>query len=302
MTEQHSDSDEAIARKVPLARLLRDLRAAGRELGIGEARFLVDAYYLIQDDRKRSASQVRALADSNEPASVLAWFADLNRRAEAEIRTELGRWADTQPVAVWAQTIRGIGPVLAAGLSAHIEIEKAPTVGHIWRFAGVDPTVKWEKGQKRPWNATLKTIQWKIGESFVKVQNLDGDIYGHVYAERKAWEAERNERLLYREQAEAALAAKRIGKDTEAYKAYSIGKLPPGHLHARAKRYAVKLFLSSLHEVAFYLHHGTLPPLPYILTQPGHSDWFQAPHADLVPGLLEAQAAARALHRAELTR
>lgn len=183
--ERPTHAEEEVARKVPLAKLLRDLQAAGAELGIAEARFLVNAYYMIQDDRKRSMSQVRALVEESEPASVLAWFADLNRRAEEEIRKALALWADTQPVAVWAQSICGIGPVLAAGLSAHIEIEKAPTVGHIWRFAGLDPTVRWEKGQKRPWNAGLKVIQWKIGESFVKVHNMVDDIYGEFYAERK---------------------------------------------------------------------------------------------------------------------
>src|SRR5581483_161544 len=25
----------------------------------------------------------------------------------------------------------------------HIDIEKAPTAGHIWRFAGLDPTLRW---------------------------------------------------------------------------------------------------------------------------------------------------------------
>jgi hypothetical protein len=168
--------------------------------------------------------------------------------------------------------------VIAAGLLANIDIERAPTVGHIWRFAGLDPTVTWDKGTKRPWNARLKVLTWKIGESFVKVSNHADDIYGHVYAERKALEAAANERGEFAAQAEAKLAKYRIGKDTEAYGHYSKGHLPPAHIHSRAKRYAVKLFLSHWHHVAYETRFGEPPPKPYILTRPEHVHFFAPPH------------------------
>jgi hypothetical protein len=224
---------------------------------------------------------------------------------------------------------------------AHIDIEQAPTVGHIWRFAGLDPTRTWlgreaaakmvkdevantvegpmpsrvgaavislattlgvdpaalmrwaitnNKGEtvnltattlakaiaKRPWNADLKTLCWKIGESFVKVSGRDDDVYGHVWAERKAQEEQRSEAGQFADQ--AAAGAERVGKTTEAYKHYSQGKLPPGHLHARAKRYAVKLFLSHFHHVAYELRYGEPPPKPYVLTQEGHAHFLGPPN------------------------
>ena len=73
----------------------------------------------------------------------------------------------------WAMATIGVGPVICAGVIARIDIHRAPTVGHIWRFAGLDPTQKWEKGKKRPWNTDLKRICWLLGESFVKVINND---------------------------------------------------------------------------------------------------------------------------------
>ena len=62
----------------------------------------------------------------------------------------------------WARSIYGIWPVLAAGLLAHIDIEQAPTVGHIWSFAGLDPTKKWQPKTTRPWNAArvMNTATW----------------------------------------------------------------------------------------------------------------------------------------------
>lgn len=58
----------------PIQRLSKDIKDASRVLSDDEARFLVDYYYIAQDDRKRSASQVRALDESAEPNLVLRWL------------------------------------------------------------------------------------------------------------------------------------------------------------------------------------------------------------------------------------
>lgn len=279
----------------PIDKLHKDLRDASATLTPQEARYLVDYYYIQQEDRKRAHNQVRALSEDGEPEphAIVLWMADQATRFETEIAKALGSYANSVPLGQWSQSIKGIGPVISAGLLAHIDIAKAPTVGHIWRFAGLDPTLEWNKGEKRPFNAKLKTLCWKLGESFVKVSNNDDDVYGHIYAKRKELETERNEAGQYSGQAQAKLLKFKIGKDTDAYKAYSQGKLPPAHVHARAKRYAVKLFLASYHEVGHYLMYGILPPKPYILTQPGHTHQFFAPNAGTVPGLREAQEASR---------
>ena len=70
--------------------------------------------------------------------------------------------------------------------------EAIQTVGHIWRFAELDPTQTWEEGQRRPWNASLKTLSWKIGESFVRRSRDEDATYGRFYRERKQLEIERN--------------------------------------------------------------------------------------------------------------
>jgi hypothetical protein len=82
---------------------------------------------------------------------------------------------------------------------------------------------------------------------------------------------QKNERGDFAAQAADILTKKKIGKDTDAYKAYSVGKLPPAHIHARATRYAVKLLLAHLHEVMYVQHHGRQPPLPYAIGILGHA-------------------------------
>ena len=306
-----------------------------------EIRFLVSSYYGVQDLRKLLGNRIGALKKQDEAASMFAFVLNGVQTTEKNIQVMLATASGGRQIGQWAESIRGIGPVISAGLLAHIDITKAPTVGHIWRFAGLDPTLDWlgrEKSSKlikdltgstggvvteeqfaqiateanrkadtlmeqvqrfadstgkgdyhtkdniiktlskRPYNAELKLIAWKAGESFVKVSNHELDVYGHVYASRKMWETQNNEAGKYAEQ--AAVKLERVGRSTDAYKSYVLGKLPPAHLHARAKRYAVKLFLSHWHHVAYELEYGTPPPKPYILDRPnsGHTDFIAPPN------------------------
>ena len=264
----------------PLDLLTRDLKRAATTLTDTEARYLVDQYYVMQEDRKRAHNQVRAMRDDPtvpEPHDIIIWLAENSQRMENNIKAALDVYSASKPLGQWARSIVGIGPVISAGLLAHIDIKKAPTAGHIWRFAGLDPTLVWEKKTKRPFNAQLKTLCWKIGESFVKTCNNVASQYGPVYLARKAQETAANDAGAFAVQAAEKLTRFKIGKDTEAYKWYSEGKLPPAHIHARAKRYAVKLFLAHYQGVGYELEYGEPPPKPYILTQDGHAHFIAPP-------------------------
>lgn len=258
-------------------RLTRDLRKAAATLSDAEARFLVDAYYAMQKDRIRAAHQDRTLAEAAEPHEVLGWLQGQRFTLEKQIARALDVYSDARQAGRWARSIVGIGPIIAAGLLANIDIEKAPTVGHIWRFAGLDPTAKWDKGKKRPWNGSLKRLCFLIGESFVKVSGNENDIYGKVYKARKALEIERNEAGNFAEQAQTALAAKKFGADTEARKHYEAGHLPPARIHLRAQRVATKLFLAHYHHVLFESTNGRAPPKPYIIEH-GHVHFISPPN------------------------
>lgn len=276
----------------PLQRVSRDLKNSAAQLTEHQARYLVDLYYQIQEFRKGASNEKRASHEASEPNELVDWTAATMFRIERTIHGALDTYTDNQPLGVWCKSITGVGPVISAGLLAHIDIRKAPTVGHIWSFAGLNPTVVWSKGQKRPWNARLRTLVWKIGESFVKFQNHPQDIYGKVYVERKALEIVNNAQGLYKEQAEHILATKRIGHDTDAYRAYSQGQLPPAHIHARAKRYTAKLFLAHFHACGYWITFQSLAPKPYVLEHlGGHVHFIHPPHLEMVPGLVEAYAA-----------
>ncbi len=250
----------------------KDLLSQAALLSRGDARYLVNMYYEVQEQRIRAAAQRRAAGESLDTHNPIVFIGDQFSVFERNVQKALLAYARGDTIGQWALSITGIGPVISAGLMAHIDIERAPTVGHIWSFAGLDPTKQWLKGEKRPWNADLKVLCWKIGESFVKVSNNANDTYGHVYAERKLLETQKNENLEYADQATLSLTTKKYGEDTIARQWYEQGKLPPARIHARAKRYAVKLFLAHWHHVAYEAHYNTLPPRPLLrLIGPSHN-------------------------------
>ena len=237
----------------------------------GTARWLVDAYYTMQDWRIDAANRIRSAGqDGEEPPPLVETMLERARTSEEEIKRELGAWAVHYPEGAWAQSQYGIGPVLSAGLVAHIDIEKAPTVGHIWRFAGLDPTLQWGKGEKRPYNAKLKVLTWKIADSFVKFSGREDCVYGHFYQERKALEVSRDEQGLFADTAKVTLETRQI-RDKATRATYEAGRLPAGRLDLRARRWAVKLFLSHYHREAYVGRFGTEPPLPYPIAHLGHA-------------------------------
>ena len=265
-----------------LDKLNRDLKKASENLSDREARYLVDLYYQMQDFRIQATNQTRILTkeDAEEPHEVIGFMGGNYKTIEDNIKACLKVYAESKPVGRWMLSICGIGPVIAAGLLAHIDIKKCETAGAIWSFAGLVPDVEWCKGQKRPWNAKLKVLCWKIGQSFMKVSSNDKDYYGKIYLNRKEYEAAKNEAGEYKEIAEKMLATKVFKKKTKAKECYEKGILPPAHIDARARRYAVKLFLSHLHAVWYELDRGTPPPKPFAISILGHAHEVPIPNRE----------------------
>jgi len=248
-----------------------------------EVRFLVDMYYSIQKQRVQASNRVKGLerdaekeGNDAEPHDVLAWMFGQMDTLENQVKRVLAIYVETHGMNWFFDQTLGIGPVLASGLLAHIDIHQAPTVGHIWNFAGLNPDMEWKKGQKRPHNAQLKTICWKIGDSFVKLSGRDDAFYGQVYKKRKEREVAKNDASEFADQAAKKLEKYKIGKNTDAYKFYSNGKLPPAHLDMRARRYAVKLFLSHLHQ-CWHEQEISAVPKPFAVEHLGHAHVIKPP-------------------------
>jgi hypothetical protein len=238
-------------------------------LGRAEARYLVDTYYQLQEFRKASANQARALTTSEEPHETVAFFAGQFGTLERQVQGALDAYSKGDPLGQWLRAVKGIGPVIAAGLLAHIDWT-VPTAGNIWRFAGLDPSVTWRKGERRPWNASLKTLCWKIGDSFVKFSGHDDCYYGQLYRQRKEYELERDVTGGNADAAKRTLEERTI-RDAATRTVYESGHLPAGRLDLRARRWAVKLFLAHAWEEGYRMATGNEPPAPYPIAHLGHA-------------------------------
>lgn len=306
------------------------------------ARRAVKAYYILQDLRIGADAQKRSSEAEGEPGVPLVEsMANLVRVVEQEWQKMLGTYAREHRVGRWLQSLCGIGPVISAGLVAHIDFTKCQTGGALRRFAGLDPGQKWlgpakakevvkehlgkvsgkvkledvylmaevadrkaetllvwmtGKGKakpsmtadaliaacaRRPWNADLKCLlAFKAGESFVKVQANEADIYGKLYAQRKAKEVMGNNSGGFADLAAKMLAEKNYRAGTPTKAKLEQGLLPDAALHGRARRYAVGIFVSHLQEVGWECATGTEPPVPYAFTHAGgdHAHRIEVPN------------------------
>jgi len=251
------------------------------------AKLLVSTYYSLQKERVQTSLRIGALERENiAPEKELKFLHDFMdeklKSAEDEIKKEMARFNQTVPIFNhFLDNVKGIGPIISAGLIASIGtespnygkgIERFATISKLWAYAGqhtvkvssddgkkwfpsehdarefhrkhvqwyVEKSVKkldiekeitkrlkyscWgdietdtviakrKAGQTANWNAFLKTLCWKIGESFIKA----GGYYRGVYDEARARDEIQNPDLT------------------------------KAHYFARAKRKAVKRFLSDL--------------------------------------------------------
>ncbi len=248
MSNFNFDNIESIDDLAPLDfpvfdRFSRDVRNLTESLDQASARKIVDAYYTLQENRMAFAAQTRELEKQGSPHELVALLYDGLYRMEKALKAPLQQFAGSTVEGKWALEQYGIGPVLAAGLLAHIDITKAPTAGSVWRYAGLDPTQTWEKGQKRPFNAELKTLCWKIGQSFMKFSGKEDCFYGQLYKQDKARRIEKNNAGDYSDFAKSILEKKNF-KVNQTRAKLETGKLSDAQIDAQALRFAVKIFLT----------------------------------------------------------
>lgn len=141
--QTNQDTSPYIEQGVAVQRLNKDLMIAAATMTATEARFLVDQFYTAQDDRIRYDGQVRSMSKDGEPTMLLGWLGDQSTVFENQIKRALNVYTDNNDVGIWMKSLYGIGPIMAAGFLAHIDIEQAPTAGHIWSYAGLTPTSVW---------------------------------------------------------------------------------------------------------------------------------------------------------------
>ena len=177
-------------------------------------RSVVDSYYDLQRLRIAVEHRIRKLTERGIAADVHGTeLTQLHRTLEHEessLVVSLDTATKDHPMRLWLRGQRGIGPVLSAGLLAYFDPARAPHISSFWKFAGMSPDAKLEKGKKAPYSQGAKVLCWKVGHSFIMSSNPE---YTLIYRQKK-------EELMKRD------------------------KMTKGHAHNYAARVMVKRFLA----------------------------------------------------------
>lgn len=234
---------------------------------------LVSMYYQIQSNRIKMGNQLSALErdDANaDSLKIMNFFTEQLATSEANIQTFLNVWTDRDPVGVWMKAQYGIGPVIAAGISANFDVAKAKSAGGFWHYIGWDgKTPPRKKGVKCTFNPKARVLAWKAGNSFKMGYKKEECYYGQLYARKKDEYIRRNETGGFAETAAKELAEKKF-TDKATIEKLKSGKILDAHIDAMALRFAAKMFLSHVFDVMYIMTYGQAPPMPYVVDHLGH--------------------------------
>lgn len=173
------------------------------------------------------------------------------------------------PAYSWFSRIKGIGKENIAKVVGLCDINRAPTISALWKFAGyhvVDGHApKMVKGQKSDHNRTLRMMCWRLAESIVKNGYLHG---GSHYYDFYLQELENYKQKYASQNIKIAPAAEMPKKEGKIYE--PTGWISVGHVQNQAKRKMIKLFLSHLWLV--WRKAENLPTrAPYVHEKLGHT-------------------------------
>lgn len=211
----------------------------------GEIRLLVDSFYAIQNLRIQQGNRIHMLVrdygvDESEASMLHNMIKVGLTSVERDIEKRVRHYVRPMPIyKLWmGPEVKGVAEILAGGIIAGLgDIGKFGTVSKVWKYCGLgineDGGIqKRKRGEKINYSPFLKTLCWKIGESFVKIS--DRGYYGERLSEYKNNEVKKQLASGIVILPQADIPKKDDGK------VY----MSQGHVHNRAKRKAVKLFLS----------------------------------------------------------
>jgi len=256
-----------------------------------ELKLLVSTYYAIQKERIQTGNRVKALERSGVQKYTAA---DLHEHLDEKLKDvedwiagKVGDRLESIDIHnAWLRHVPGVGPILAGGLISVIDpISRFEKPSALWKYAGLHvvdgKAPKKARGTKLEWNPFLRTLCWKLGDSFVKA----GGYYRNTYDGARQKEDNKAPFRIPIRDAQGYLLVEDIGKIKEGtmigsenfseFKKQAKGKdnvlvtMTDLHKFNRAKRKAVKLFIAHLWAIWRDLE-GLPTRVPYVVEKLGH--------------------------------
>ena len=232
--------------------------------------FLVDAALAIE--KLRVASEVRqshlALQGKQDPETD-----ELHRRLKDLEGHVDGRVADLiqgHPSYPWFSRVKGIGKENIGKVVGLIDIERAPTISSLWKFAGFSvengaAPKRRKGGGKLEYNSQLRSMCWRLGSSLLRAK---GKFYDYYLKEKDKYYQR------YENQGVEIVPATSLPKDKDGKRYEPEGIISEGHIHNRALRKMIKMFLAMLY-ISWRTGLGLSVSEPYSSAQLGHNHIYQ---------------------------
>lgn len=115
---------------------------------------LVDLFYQIQKSRIRLENQIRAIKQekdtSEENSFILEFFLKNFKIMESNISKVIEMAVNISPVGQWLMQVKGVGPVIAAGIIAYLDVRDKQYASQFISYAGLNDN-------NRPWLGVEKS-------------------------------------------------------------------------------------------------------------------------------------------------
>ena len=147
--ELHEGDVELLIPEGLSKQLKKEIKSA-TDLGRAEMKHLVDNFYQVQEKRIVLQAQIRSVrqeADGLSTATfgdILEWQLLTQKIQEKGIKDALECMVKNNEVGNWLMSIKGIGPVLAAGILAYFDVTNIHYAPHFMSYAGLNDN-------NRPW-------------------------------------------------------------------------------------------------------------------------------------------------------
>jgi hypothetical protein len=149
---------------------------------------------------------------------------------------------EKHPAYPWFSSIKGVGHENIAKVVSLIDIERAPTISSLWKYAGYGMTNgivdRPRKGEKLCFNKTLKTMCYRLGVALLKAHGIskEGTKFGAYY-----------EKVYEEEKRKVEGAGKKIANMADIPEGKEAEYVNSLHVHNKAFRKMIKLFLGCLY-------------------------------------------------------
>lgn len=229
---------------------------------------LVDAALSIEKVRVRSQVRETHLElndrSDEETKKLVAKLLEI----ESYIDGRVARHIKSHPDYNWFSRVKGVGKENIGKVVAQIDIRKCATISALWKYCGysVDQghALRREKGGGTlTYNSRLRSMCWRLGGSLLKAT---GKFYTY-YIEQKRGYVEHYEAVGIKIVTAASLPKDKRGKKYEPE-----GVISEGHVHNRALRKMIKLFLACLW-LTWREAEGLPITKPYAIEKLGHNSF-----------------------------